>query len=166
MATMENVLAEILALRSEVKNITKIIRKIRSVQDDPTGEKATERSKNNGFNREVEVDDALRTFLGLEPGEKIARSQVTRRINAYVKENGLKHPDNGRIIVLDEKLKALLNPPDGVDVTFLNLQKYIGPHYVKNTESSPPVAPAPTPTPTTTKKVVKRPVVRKPATVA
>lgn len=169
MATLESILSEVLALRAEVKNLTKLTRKVRSVQDDPNGEKASARSKSNGFNRPVSVDEELRTFLGLAEGEQIARSEVTKRINAYVKEKGLKHPDNGRIIVMDEKLKALLNPPDDVQVTFLNLQRYIGPHYIKDNAEAPSLPPPPPPVEgeaPKTKKIVRRPVVRKPVNEA
>ena len=160
------IMTELAALRTEVKNLTKLVRKIRSTQEDPNGEKAAARSKTNGFNREVKVDDELRTFLGLAEGELISRSQVTKRINVYVKENGLKHPDNGRVIVLDDKLRALLKPPEDVQVTFLNLQKYISPHYVKDEPTvETPTEPAAEPTveaaPKVVKKVVKRPVVKK-----
>lgn len=162
------IMTEIAALRTEVKNLTKLVRKIRSTQEDPNGEKAAARSKTNGFNREVKVDEELRTFLGLEEGQLISRSQVTKRINVYVKENGLKHPDNGRVIVMDDKLRALLKPPEDVQVTFLNLQKYISPHYVKDepvaepvAESAPTAEPATEATPKVVKKVVKRPVVKK-----
>ena len=34
-------------------------------------------------------------------------------------------------IANDEKLTKLLSPPDGEQVTFLNMQRYINPHYVK-----------------------------------
>lgn len=170
----ETILSELAALRAEVKNLTKLVRKVRSFQEDPNGEKAAARSKTNGFNREVKVDDELRNFLGLEEGELISRSQVTKRINAYVKENGLKHPDNGRVIVMDDKLRALLKPPEDVQVTFLNLQKYISPHYVKDETPAPPPPspeastsePAAEPAPKVVKKVVKRPVVKKPAVAA
>jgi len=162
------IMTEIAALRNEVKNLTKLVRKIRSTQEDPNGEKAAARSKTNGFNREVKVDEELRTFLGLEEGQLISRSQVTKRINVYVKENGLKHPDNGRVIVMDDKLRALLKPPEDVQVTFLNLQKYISPHYVKDepvaepvAESAPTAEPATEAAPKVVKKVVKRPVVKK-----
>jgi upstream activation factor subunit UAF30 len=56
-----------------------------------------------------------------------------------VKANSLNHPDNGRIIVLDDKLKALLNPPEGIQITFLNIQKYLSPHYVKNDDEPKPL---------------------------
>ncbi len=171
MATMDSLMTELTALRAEIKSLTKIVRKVRSHQEDPTGEKAAARSKTNGFNRDVEVDADLRTFLGLADGEMISRSQVTKRINAYVKENNLKHPENGRVIIMDDKLRALLNPPEDVQVTFLNLQKYLSPHYVKKT-SAPTETPAaaevsaPVDAPKTVKKVVKRPVVKKSTTVA
>ena len=159
-ATIESLQSEILALRADVKNLAKMVRKVRSVQDDPTGEKTKARSENNGFNRALQISDKLREFLGAEEGQLVSRSEVTRRVNQYIKANNLKHPDNGRIIILDEKLTDLLSPPEGVQVTFLNMQKYISPHYIK-TEG----AEAPTEAPTEAapaKKVVKRPVVKKP----
>jgi upstream activation factor subunit UAF30 len=129
--SIETVLTEIAALRSEVKSLSKICRKIKSKQDDPTGEKAASRAKNNGFNREQAVSEKLRKFLGLKEGDLVSRSTVTRAINTYVTANGLKHPENGRILVLDAKLKDLLQPPADVEITFLNLQKYLSPHYTK-----------------------------------
>lgn len=125
------VLSEVAALRNEVKSLTKLIRKIRSHQEDPTGEKAKARAVNNGFNRSLEISQKLRDFLCLVDDESVSRSEVTRRINTYITENDLKHPDNGRMIILDEKLTNLLAPPEGVQVTFLNIQRYLSPHYVK-----------------------------------
>jgi len=127
----ESILAEITAIRNDIKSLAKIVRKIRATQEDPTGEKSADRAKNNGFNREQKISDELRTFLGLPEGQLVSRSQVTRAVNKYVKDNGLKHPDNGRVLILDQKLKDLLKPPKDVEVTYLNLQKYLSPHYSK-----------------------------------
>jgi len=124
-------LTEITALRNELKSLTKIVRKIKAKLDDPNGEKSAKRAKNNGFNREQKISEELRTFLGLPEGQLVSRSTVTKSINEYVKANGLKHPDNGRILVLDQKLRDLLKPPADVQVTFLNLQKFLSPHYTK-----------------------------------
>lgn len=129
--SLETVQAEIVALRAEIKVLTKLVRKMKNGQDDPDGEKAKARAANNGFNRKQEVTPKLREFLGLAEGELISRSEVTKLVNKYITENGLKHPDNGRQLVLDEKLKDLLQPPADVTVTYLNLQKYLSPHYVK-----------------------------------
>tara|TARA_B110000977_G_scaffold110039_1_gene143142 strand:+ start:4424 stop:4825 length:402 start_codon:yes stop_codon:yes gene_type:complete len=129
--SIELVLTEMTALRNELKSLTKIVRKIKAKQDDPTGEKSANRAKNNGFNREQKISEKLRLFLDLPEGKLVSRSTVTRSINEYVKANDLKHPDNGRILVLDKKLRDLLEPPADVQVTFLNLQKFLSPHYTK-----------------------------------
>lgn len=129
--SIETVLAEMTALRNELKSLTKIVRKIKAKQDDPTGEKSANRAKNNGFNREQKISEKLRIFLNLPEGKLVSRSTVTRSINEYVKANDLKHPDNGRILVLDQKLRDLLDPPADTQVTFLNLQKFLSPHYTK-----------------------------------
>jgi upstream activation factor subunit UAF30 len=129
--SIETVLTEMTALRNELKSLTKIVRKIKAKQDDPTGEKSANRAKNNGFNREQKISEKLRVFLDLPEGKLVSRSTVTRSINEYVKANDLKHPDNGRILVLDKKLRDLLDPPADIQVTFLNLQKFLSPHYTK-----------------------------------
>ena len=129
--SLESIQTELSALRVDVKNLAKLVRKIRSTQDDPDGEKAKKRAENNGFNRKQEITPALRAFLELPDGELVSRSEVTKHVNKYITEKGLKHPENGRQIVLDAKLKELLAPPEGVVVTYLNLQKYLSPHYVK-----------------------------------
>lgn len=128
---MESILTEIAALRNDIKALAKIVRKVRATQEDPTGEKSSTRAKNNGFNREQQISEKLRAFMGLPEGQLVSRSSVTRAINKYVKDKGLKDPANGRVIVLDETLRALLEPPADVEVTFLNLQKYLSPHYTK-----------------------------------
>ena len=82
----------------------------------------------NGFNKPLDVSEELRKFLKLAAGEQISRSQVTKKVNEYVTEKGLKQGQN---INLDAALKSLLDPPEGTQVTFLNIQKYINKHYVK-----------------------------------
>jgi upstream activation factor subunit UAF30 len=129
--SLETIQTELAALRADVKALTKIVRKVKTHQEDPDGEKAKARSANNGFNRKQEITPKLRDFLGLPEGELISRSEVTKKVNAYITEKGLKHPDNGRQLILDDKLKELLQPPADVVVTYLNLQKYLSPHYIK-----------------------------------
>ena len=129
--SLETIQTELAALRNDVKNLAKLIRKMKNVQDDPDGEKAKKRAENNGFNRKQDVTPKLRAFLDLPDGELISRSEVTKFVNKYITEQGLKHPENGRQIILDDKLRDLLAPPADVQVTYLNLQKYLSPHYIK-----------------------------------
>jgi upstream activation factor subunit UAF30 len=132
--SLETIQTEIAALRNDIKNLTKLIRKVKNTQEDPDGEKAKARAANNGFNRKQDVTPKLREFLGLPADELVSRSEVTKIVNKYITEKGLKHPDNGRQIILDDKLRDLLAPPADVQVTYLNLQKYLSPHYVKKEE--------------------------------
>lgn len=129
--SLENIQAELVALRNDIKNLAKLVRKVKSTQDDPDGEKAKKRAENNGFNRKQDVSPQLREFLGIEGETLVSRSEVTKFINTYITEQGLKHPENGRQIILDDKLRTLLTPPADVQVTYLNLQKFLSPHYVK-----------------------------------
>lgn len=150
-------------LMKELKSIRKDLRKIKAHIEDPTGEKSKSRSQNNGFNKPLQVTPKLREFLKLPEGELISRSQVTRKINDYVTEKGLKAGQN---ISLDATLKELLNPPEGTQVTFLNIQKFINPHYIKEekpVEEKKPAAPAAEKKPATDDKpAVKKPTVKKP----
>ena len=129
--SLETIQSEIAALRNDVKTLTKLVRKVKNTQEDPDGEKAKKRSENNGFNRKQEITPKLRAFLSLSEGELISRSEVTKFINKYIIEKGLKHPENGRQIILDDTLKELLSPPADTQVTYLNLQKFLSPHYIK-----------------------------------
>jgi chromatin remodeling complex protein RSC6 len=115
-------------LDKELKAIRKDLRKIKAHIEDPNGEKAKARSENNGFKKPLQVSPALRSFLKLGAEERISRADVTKKVNLYLEEHKLK---NGQLITLDETLKALLNPPADTQITFLNIQKYINPHFVK-----------------------------------
>ena len=129
--SLENIAEEITALRAEVKAMAKLLRKVKAKQDDPTGEIAAKRAENNGFNRKQKVSEKLQAFLGVGADAMVSRSEVTKFINKYITEKGLKHPENGRVLVLDDKLRDLLQAPPDVTVTYLNLQKYLSPHYIK-----------------------------------
>src|SRR5210317_1502732 len=129
--SLETIQTEIAALRNDIKNLSKLVRKVKNTQEDPDGEKARARAANNGFNRKQDVTPKLREFLGLPVDELISRSEVTKFVNKYIIDKGLKHPENGRQIILDDKLRDLLAPPADVVVTYLNLQKYLSPHYIK-----------------------------------
>lgn len=175
---MDSINEQLTALAKELKSLAKIVRKVRAHQEDPTGEKAKERSSRSGFNRLQKVSPQLGKFLGLGEGEGVSRGEVTKRINAYVKENKLKHPENARVFLLDDKLKSILDVPAGIDLQFTNLQTYLKPHYLGALDAAPeeaeePAAPAPapapvveTPPPAAAPKKVVRKVVKKPAATA
>jgi upstream activation factor subunit UAF30 len=129
--SLEQITQEIQALRVEVKSIAKMCRKIQAKQNDPDGSIAAERAKTNGFNRPNDISEKLTAFLGVEPGTQMSRSDVTKFVNAYIADKNLKAPPpNGRNIVLDDKLRDLLEPGEQ-QVTFLNLQRFLSKHIIK-----------------------------------
>jgi len=180
MATNDQILSELTALRKDFDGITKLIRKLKNTIEDPNGEKAASRrnNPNNGFNRPRQVTPALKEFLGLAPDATISRTDVTKGIYGYIRENNLKHPDNGKIIMPDAKLKGLLGTDDDTQITFTNIQKFISPHYIKEDKAvatpaaesaSEPATSDPEATPAPKKKViktVKKAIVRKPVAAA
>jgi chromatin remodeling complex protein RSC6 len=62
----------------------------------------------------------------------MARTDVTREINAYIRLHKLQDQDNGRKIIPDEKLSALLNISANDELTYFNLQKFMKHHFIKD----------------------------------
>jgi chromatin remodeling complex protein RSC6 len=58
----------------------------------------------------------------------MSRSQVTKAISAYVKENGL---NDKHKITTNPALRKLLNVKEGDELTIFNMQTYLQPHYIK-----------------------------------
>ena len=156
---LNTIVSEINNLKSDLKSINKTLRKIRSHQEDPTGEKTKAKAANNGFNREIPISVEFAKFLEVEPTTKISRSEGTRRVSAYIRNLDLRDPDNGRIILPNDTLRQLLALPDGEQLTFLNIQRYLSKHYIK--DEKPPIAPkecfAESSTSSTTKPAKKAP---------
>ena len=69
--------------------------------------------------------------MNIPVGTEMARTDVTKYITKYVKDNDLQNPENKRQIMCDSKLKDLLNVDDTVPVTYFNLQKYMKVHFIK-----------------------------------
>jgi upstream activation factor subunit UAF30 len=61
----------------------------------------------------------------------MARTAVTRDINAYIRTNKLQDSTNGRKINPDAKLQTLLKLKKTDELTYFNLQRYMSPHFHK-----------------------------------
>ena len=76
-----------------------------------------------------DVSDELKTFFDLDKDEKIARTEVTKKITGYCNSNNLQNQKDKRIILPDKKLKKLLRLKDNEELTYFNLQKYMKIHF-------------------------------------
>jgi upstream activation factor subunit UAF30 len=87
--------------------------------------------KPSGFTKPTPITPELATFLGKPAGTEMARTDVTREINDYIKAHDLQDDANGRQINPDKKLATLLNVKKDDVLTYFNLQKFMSPHFIK-----------------------------------
>jgi chromatin remodeling complex protein RSC6 len=93
--------------------------------------------KPSGFATPSKVSNELCEFLNKTEGTEMARTEVTKSVVAYIKENCL-HQDSIKknIIKPDDKLKSLLGIGDDNELTYFNLQKYMNKHFTKHDDVS------------------------------
>mgnify|MGYP005989409521 CR=1 FL=1 len=94
----------------------------------------------SGFVKPTLISNELAAFLGKPEGSEMARTEVTREINAYIREHKLQDKDNGRKIIPDKKLTGLLKIKKGDELTYFNLQKFMSPHFAKAGDTMAPMS--------------------------
>ena len=85
----------------------------------------------SGFVKPTLISHELADFLKKSHGSEMARTEVTREINAYIREHKLQDKENGRKINADKKLTSLLKLKKEDELTYFNLQRYMSPHFAK-----------------------------------
>jgi chromatin remodeling complex protein RSC6 len=81
------------------------------------------RKANAAFMRPVTPSAALAEVVGSKP---IPRTEVTKRLWAYIKKNGLQDSKNKRMINADAKLKAVFGAQSSVNM--FEMTKLVGKH--------------------------------------
>lgn len=129
--TMTSLLAKI---KSDYKVLEKqVLKEARSMDKVNAKRKKSKGSRApSGFVKPTAISKDLAKFLGVAENTMIARTDVTKMITSYVKENNLQAPNNGRQILPDKKLMSLLNCKSSDEVTYFNLQKFMKPHFIKS----------------------------------
>ena len=122
----------ITSIRSEVNEL-----KRQHARELRVANKANKRRKTNanrapsGFVKPTLISNELAAFLGRPEGSVLARTEVTREVNAYIRSQKLQDKDNGRKINPDAKLLKLLKLKKGEELTYFNLQKFMAVHFAK-----------------------------------
>ena len=121
------------ALRSEFRLLER-----QTARELKNAQKASQKKKRkvgnrapSGFVKPTLISNELAGFLGKPEGSEMARTDVTREINKYIRTNNLQDKENGRKINPDKKLTSLLKLKKGDELTYFNLQRYMSPHFAK-----------------------------------
>ena len=87
--------------------------------------KKGKRKPNAAFMRAMTPDDALAAVVGSKP---IPRTEITKKIWAYIKRKGLQDKVNRRQINADDKLKKVFNGKKSVSM--FEMTKFVNKHLV------------------------------------
>ena len=130
---LQSVTSLLSALKSDFRALEK-----KSARQLKVSQKASAKRKHSSVNRAPSgfvqptlISDELAGFLGKDKGSKMARTEVTREINAYIRSNNLQDKENGRRINADNNLSNLLKLKKGDELTYFNLQRYMSQHFAK-----------------------------------
>ena len=127
-SAVASIRSDLSKVHSQLKDLEKFAKKeIKLAQGKKVSAPVSKR-KPTGFAVPGPISQALADFLG-SSSDKLARTEVTKGVVAYIKENGLQNPDNKRVILPDAKLKVLLGCSDDDEVTYFNLQKFLNHHF-------------------------------------
>ncbi len=136
-------LSQLQSLRSQLTAVTSQVRALqkRSDRELKAAQKSGRKSRKSGnrapsgFVKPTKISVELATFLGKPKGSEMARTEVTREINTYIRAHKLQDPKNGRRILADAKLRKLLKLKKDDELTYFNLQRYMSPHFAKASKS-------------------------------
>lgn len=136
-AKLQQLASMISSLKSEYKSMEKKWqRELKSAQKQSSKRKRKSGNRQpSGFVKPTRISDELASFLGKEKGTEMARTVVTREINAYIRTNKLQDDKNGRKINPDAKLTALLKLKKEDELTYFNLQRFMSPHFAKSVKA-------------------------------
>lgn len=125
-------------LKTEFRSLEKKwTRELKAVQK--TQSKRKRKSGNrqpSGFVKPTKISDELASFLEKPVGTEMARTDVTREINKYIRSHNLQDKANGRKIIPDAKLQSLLKLKKTDELTYFNLQRYMSPHFPKSAKTA------------------------------
>ena len=121
------------SMRNDFKTLDKFVTRELKAAAKASSKKRrnTGNRKPSGFIKPTPISDELATFLGKEVGTEMARTAVSKEINAYIQKHKLQDKNNGRIIHADAKLSKLLKLGKEDELTYFNLQRYMKIHFNK-----------------------------------
>jgi len=149
--SFQELLGQLATLRSHLTSVTGQVRSLQKRSErelknaQKAGRKRARKTGNrapSGFVKPTKISKELAKFLGKPHGTEMARTEVTREINTYIRAHKLQDPKNGRRILADSKLRTLLKLKKEDELTYFNLQRYMSPHFAKSIKAQAAAAAA------------------------
>lgn len=123
--TITNVQTQLKSLEKQVKKNNKKLQK----QIDKGKEKKPR--KPSGFAQPTKISKELCEFMNVSEDTEMARTEVTKFVIRYIKDNQLQSENEKNVIIPDEKLQKILENTSDDKITFFNIQKYMNKNFKK-----------------------------------
>lgn len=132
-AKLQQLVSVFNTIKNDFKTLEKSVNKEVKIAQKASSKKRRNNGnrKPSGFVKPTPISNELAEFLGKTIGTEMARTDVSKEINAYITANGLQDKKNGRQINADEKLSKLLRLTNEDVLTYFNLQRYMKHHFIK-----------------------------------
>lgn len=162
---IDNVLKSLVDMTRNIKQLKKDMDKShqKELKSMKKKKKSDPNNKSNkepsGFNKPAVVPiEFCNQPWGCKEGELIPRTQLTKMVYDYIKDNGLQDPNDKRIIHPDKNVMNLFHIEKGQDLEFKTFQTYMAKLYKKNKDEPVTKTPEPVSEPkkTTRKKGGKK----------
>jgi len=124
------------SMQNEIRSLEKGVRKeFKHIKKTAISNKPKSKRAPSGFAKPTKVTKELCAFMNKTEGTEIARTDVTKALVSYIKDNNLSYSENKQIIIPDDKLKGLLGiDNESKQLTYFNIQQYMNKHFCKKQE--------------------------------
>lgn len=124
-------------LYSEVKSVEKLLERYIVTYTKQSLVQSSGRTP-SGFASPTQVSDALCDFMGREYGSLVSRTEFSKFLFAYIREQKLQSVAKPSVIIPDQKLADLLGREAMCEeLTHFSIQKYITPHFIHTKANKP-----------------------------
>lgn len=130
---VKNIKEQLSLLNKMIKDVEKKCnKKIKSLEKECKKSKNRGNKQPSGFANPTNVSKQLCEFMQKPLDTKMARTDVTKYIIQYIKNNKLEDPKNAKIIKPDTALTSLFDIKNTDEVlTYFNMQRHMNKHFLK-----------------------------------
>jgi chromatin remodeling complex protein RSC6 len=119
------------SMKGRQKQMKKLLLKMQN-KATKTQNKPKANRKPCGFARPSLVSDEMCTFLKVDNGSFVSRTEVTKSLIQYIKLHNLQNEKNKRQILPDETLYKLFGEESRkMELTYFTMQKFVNQHFPK-----------------------------------